>query len=183
MVCLATRALKDSVRPRRPAGVVARPLNFTVRSRAVTQSDAEALSKSAPSQPWTVSEFQRRRHQTWRAIRLWVLVGAAGAAGFWFVMWVNPATTCTDGSLGSFRCSLSADNMSLWQLNLIFGSIVTLGVSVAAIARAVQRHYRCPNCEAVPLGSWSAFGRASFSTSWGVALNPSVCSKCGAKLH
>jgi hypothetical protein len=31
VVCLAPRALKDSVRPRRLAGVVTRPLNFTVR--------------------------------------------------------------------------------------------------------------------------------------------------------
>ena len=33
MICLAPRALEDSVRPRRPAGVGARPLNFTVRFR------------------------------------------------------------------------------------------------------------------------------------------------------
>ena len=32
MVCLAPRALEDSVRPRRLSGVVVRPLNFTVRS-------------------------------------------------------------------------------------------------------------------------------------------------------
>jgi hypothetical protein len=31
VVCLAPRALGDSVRPRRLSGVVARPLNFTVR--------------------------------------------------------------------------------------------------------------------------------------------------------
>jgi hypothetical protein len=31
VVCLAPRALKDSVRPRRLSGVVVRPLNFTVR--------------------------------------------------------------------------------------------------------------------------------------------------------
>ena len=31
MVCLALRALQDSVRPRRLSGVVVRPLNFTVR--------------------------------------------------------------------------------------------------------------------------------------------------------
>jgi hypothetical protein len=36
VVCLAPRALKESVRPRRPAGVVVRPLNFTVRSPAAT---------------------------------------------------------------------------------------------------------------------------------------------------
>jgi hypothetical protein len=33
VICLAPRAREDSVRPRRLAGVVARPLNFTVRSR------------------------------------------------------------------------------------------------------------------------------------------------------
>ena len=34
MICLAPRALKDSVRPRRSSGVVVRPLNFTVRGRS-----------------------------------------------------------------------------------------------------------------------------------------------------
>ena len=34
MVCLTPRALEDSVRPRRPSGVVVRPLNFTVRAHA-----------------------------------------------------------------------------------------------------------------------------------------------------
>jgi hypothetical protein len=33
VVCLAPRAREDSVRPRRRAGVVVRPLNFTVRRR------------------------------------------------------------------------------------------------------------------------------------------------------
>jgi hypothetical protein len=33
VVCLAPRAPADSVRPRRPAGEGARPLNFTVRAR------------------------------------------------------------------------------------------------------------------------------------------------------
>ena len=37
MVCLAPRAPGDSVRPRRPAGVVVRPLNFTVRGRVLAQ--------------------------------------------------------------------------------------------------------------------------------------------------
>jgi hypothetical protein len=31
VVCLAPRAREDSVRPRRLAGVIVRPLNFTVR--------------------------------------------------------------------------------------------------------------------------------------------------------
>jgi len=33
VVCLAPRALEEIVRPRRAAGVVVRPLNFTVRPR------------------------------------------------------------------------------------------------------------------------------------------------------
>jgi len=32
VICLAPRAPGDSVRPRRPAGASARPLNFTVRA-------------------------------------------------------------------------------------------------------------------------------------------------------
>ena len=36
MLCLAPRVLKDSVRPRRRAGVVVRPLNVTVRRRLVS---------------------------------------------------------------------------------------------------------------------------------------------------
>ena len=36
MVCLAPRTLEDSVRPRRLAGVGARPLNFTVRGHMAT---------------------------------------------------------------------------------------------------------------------------------------------------
>ena len=52
MVCLAPRALGEIVRPRRPAGVVARPPNFTVRGtclcavlkmRLTTSLDARTL--------------------------------------------------------------------------------------------------------------------------------------------
>jgi hypothetical protein len=40
VICLAPRALEDSVRPRRLADVGARPLNFTVRSRMANASPA-----------------------------------------------------------------------------------------------------------------------------------------------
>jgi hypothetical protein len=40
VICLAPRAREDSVRPRRPAGVVVRPLNFTVRSHLRRPHDA-----------------------------------------------------------------------------------------------------------------------------------------------
>ena len=43
MICLAPRALGESVRPRRPAGVVVRPLNFTVRWHAMVPAFGLAL--------------------------------------------------------------------------------------------------------------------------------------------
>jgi hypothetical protein len=43
VVCLAPRALKDSVRPRRLAGVVGRPLNFTVRRLRFASEPSGAL--------------------------------------------------------------------------------------------------------------------------------------------
>jgi hypothetical protein len=36
VICLAPRAREKIVRPRRPSGVVVRPLNFTVRQHAQT---------------------------------------------------------------------------------------------------------------------------------------------------
>ena len=45
MVCLAPRALEESVRPRRPSGVVVRPLNFTVRSHLGTSGFAKKMGK------------------------------------------------------------------------------------------------------------------------------------------
>ena len=43
MICLAPRAPGDSVRPRRPGGVVVRPLNFTVRGHALTRTALSVL--------------------------------------------------------------------------------------------------------------------------------------------
>jgi len=47
VVCLAPRALEDSVRPRHPSGVVVRPLNFTVRTSMRMRSFAGALPELA----------------------------------------------------------------------------------------------------------------------------------------
>ena len=46
MVCLAPRARENSVRPRRLAGVVVRPLNFTVRSHFGGIGRSEELGAS-----------------------------------------------------------------------------------------------------------------------------------------
>lgn len=143
----------------------------------MTAPYTQAPSKSPTSELWTVTEFQKRRHQTWRAIRLWLLLGVAGLISFWIPMWINPATACTHTWFGSSRCALSGSDMPLWQLNLNFGSMIAVGVTVVAITRAVLRYYRCPKYEALP------FGSTIFGTPWGIILNPLFCSKCGAKLH
>ena len=47
MVCLAPRALGDSVRPRRLSGAVVRPLNFTVRGRSKNPPEGEIRIRRA----------------------------------------------------------------------------------------------------------------------------------------
>jgi len=131
----------------------------------------------------TAVEFQKRRGRIWRAVRLWILLGAAGVIGFWIPFWANAATKCAHNGLGTSRCTLSLDDMPLWQLNLTFGSFIVIGVSVIAATLAIKRYYRCPRCETVPLGSWTSLGPGIIGRQWGVALNPSVCSKCGAILR
>ena len=44
MVCLAPRAPRDSVRPRRLSDVVVRPLNFTVRRQ-------QSVAEQSPTNP------------------------------------------------------------------------------------------------------------------------------------
>ena len=72
MVCLAPRALEDSVRPRRPADVVARPLNFTVRRREkrVLTTVAWTLTSVVPYALLTVAGFLlwRRSHSAASAV-------------------------------------------------------------------------------------------------------------------
>jgi hypothetical protein len=50
VICLARRALEDSVRPRLPSGASVRPLNFTVRrQQSVAQQSPIETEPSAPS--------------------------------------------------------------------------------------------------------------------------------------
>jgi hypothetical protein len=131
----------------------------------------------------TVVEFQKRRQRTWRAIRLWVLLAVVGFVGFSIPFWINPATKCVHGGFASSRCTLSPEDMPLWQFNLLLVSFVGLGVSIVAITLAVRRYYRCPKCETVPTGSWTSPGPTNIGMEWGIPFNPSVCSKCGARLR
>jgi hypothetical protein len=101
-----------------------------------------------------VSAFQSRRRETWRIIRPWVFLTAAGFVVF-FVVFEFP---------GLFD--------ELWKLNLIFGSFLVLLLSIARISLTVNKLYRCPACNTVPMGRGHD----------GVLLDPDVCPKCGARL-
>jgi hypothetical protein len=78
VVCLAPRARKDSVRPRRSSGVVVRPLNFTVRRREelLVLTLAWILSSVVPFALLAVAGFLlwRRNHSVAAAV---VAVGFA----------------------------------------------------------------------------------------------------------
>lgn len=105
-------------------------------------------------EPWTVAEFQKRRRQTWRAIRLWLTLGAAGLIGSLILIWSSPATKCIHGFTTS-RCTLSFEDMALWQINLALASLIGIGVATVAITLVVNRNYRCPRCETVVMRSWT----------------------------
>jgi hypothetical protein len=142
-----------------------------------------SLPDSLDMEPQTAVEFQKRRGRTWRAVRLWILLGVAGTIGFSIPFWDNAATKCVHHGFGSSKCTLSLDDMPLWQINLCLASFIVIGISVVAVTLAIKHYYRCPRCETVPLGSWSSLGPGNIGMQWGVALNPSVCSKCGAILR
>ena len=64
MVCLASRAHGDSVRPRRLSDVVVRPLNFTVRAQDVASAAIDPLAQV----PWRLRCDGRRHHNFNRTI-------------------------------------------------------------------------------------------------------------------
>jgi hypothetical protein len=91
-------------------------------------------------------------------------------------------TQCTE-TWFRVGCRLSLDDMSLWQLNGAFASLLAFGAAVIGGTVAVKRHYRCPKCESIPLGPWASLGPTRYGLNWGLDLKPSVCAKCGARLR
>jgi hypothetical protein len=145
------------------------------------------MDRPLPKDPWnfTAAAFQQRRRDTWRAIRIWLVVEALAVATFLTVgSSKTHAIQTSSGPLEfSVRYITPMRDLTLWQLNTLFGSFVVMGAAVIAITYAIKRHYRCPKCEAIPMGSWTMLGPSSYGISSGVALNPSVCRKCGARLR
>jgi hypothetical protein len=131
------------------------------------------------SPPWTVTAFQRARRDTWRAIRIWLLVLVAGMIGFATPFWLNRSHL---HAYAPGKYSLSAADETVGQFTLGLVSLIAAGAAVIGITVGVRRHYRCPKCNAVPTDTWSALGPGSFALNKGVAINPTVCPSCGAPL-
>src|ERR1700732_3642616 len=80
------------------------------------------------------------------------------------------------------RYSLSAADETVGQFTLGLVSIVVVGAAAIGITVGLRRHYRCPKCNAIPMGSWNSLGPDTLGLNRGVALNPPVCRSCGAPL-
>ena len=109
------------------------------------------------------TEFQRRRVHTWKKVRWWLLVAAIAGAAFI----LGPQGSTLEITRAQFTYQLAC-------------LVVTFAALIVAIHR-VATHYRCPNCNALPMRRMS--GGGTFSVRYGVDLNPSVCPKCGAQLR
>lgn len=105
------------------------------------------------SQDEIVSEFQRRRQETWRIIRPWVVV----------------AVTVLIAIAGLFATDSLFDE--LWKLIVLYGGFMVLLVAVARSALVVSKLYRCPACDASPRNRGQ------------VLLDPDACPDCGVRLR
>jgi hypothetical protein len=135
------------------------------------------------STPWTVNAWRRQRRSTWVAIRLWLLVLLAGIIGFFIPFWLNREHVHKQELGNRTRYTLSTNDETEREFTLGLVSLVITGVAGIAIIFAVQRHYRCPKCDEIPMGTWANFGPSSFGVNRGLALFPATCPNCGARLR
>ncbi|MGH8673991.1 MAG: hypothetical protein ACREVG_06750 [Burkholderiales bacterium] len=114
--------------------------------------------------PDVSAEFQRRRLQTWKSIRWWLLLALIAGIAF------------ARGPLGSDL------EMTQGQFTFMLVSFSVVCIAMIAAIRIVAANYRCPNCNSMPMRSMSG-GGGGISYRTGVDLNPSTCPKCGAQLQ
>ena len=104
----------------------------------------------------TIAKFQERRAETWRRVRIPVIVMLAGfLVLFFFSEGVRPEPT-----------------LRFWISFIAFISVVG---AVAYVTFTWKRLYRCPECEA-PVQN-------SFLRGGDVPLNPDSCPNCGVRLR
>jgi hypothetical protein len=109
-------------------------------------------------------EFRERRSRTWRAVRWWIPVGIAAGIAFALVP-------------GGEDRAISQN-----EFTFMMGCFVVVALSIIMMIGAVTKHYRCPNCNKIPMtGSFKA-GMGGISYRRSVDLNPTECPNCGALL-
>jgi hypothetical protein len=117
------------------------------------------------TRPDVSKEFQRRRRETWRRIRWWMLLVPVSGGAF---------------ALGPRGSQLDLP-VSQFAFQLVMFAL--FGTGIVVVIFIVLKHYRCPGCNAVPMvGSFEA-GGSGFGYHEGVAFNPRVCSRCSARLR
>jgi len=134
-------------------------------------------------EPWTVAAFKERRRQTWKANRYWWLLLVIGLIGFEVPFYLERAHVHTARSGFKVKQSLSIDDMTEGEFTIGLVSLVTVFAAGLGITVGTRRHYRCPRCDEMPMGSWTSLGPTSFGRKSGVEIFPSVCRNCGAKLR
>jgi hypothetical protein len=109
-------------------------------------------------------EFRERRSRTWRAAKWWLL-------------------TCVIAGIG-FAAMTGGSDRTLTQGEFTFAMVcfAVAGASIIFLIRAILKHYRCPNCNEIPMTSSFKAGSGGLSYRRSVDLNPVECSNCGTRL-
>lgn len=88
-------------------------------------------------------------------------------------------------AVGMFLMFLAGDPdkfllFNSWIMGLSGFCMFSLGIIL--ITRKIIKVYRCPQCNAVPMGSSGFLGTGGFGIKNRVILNPAICPSCGAQL-
>lgn len=118
-----------------------------------------------PSPQDLTDSFQKVRAETWRAIRIWVLVLVPSTVAFFMLS------------------RDEAENMAPLRFYSAMGVFLIIFASSLAILIKAWERYRCPGCGEVPMASWFTTGSTNFGWHSGVSFNPERCDHCGAILN
>ncbi|MES2207673.1 MAG: hypothetical protein V4525_12890 [Pseudomonadota bacterium] len=113
----------------------------------------------------SIKLFKASRRRTWQAIRFWVLIGIVG--------------------IGIVEL-LSSEQISIKQITgktiIVFAGFFMFMLSIGFITHAINKYYRCPKCNTIPMTSGFSVGSSGFKYERGLILNPKICPKCKALL-
>jgi len=68
------------------------------------------------------------------------------------------------------------------EFTIMMVCFFVIALSIILLIRGILTHYRCPNCNQIPMTSSFKAGGGGLSYRRSVDLNPLECSDCGARL-